>query len=149
RDRASILALPLHFESIHPPVTPEFLSQPLVLQGILKDILLRIEQQHIFGRRVPEHRNKRWIDIEESSIKTRAINSVDRALYQRAVTRLGTAERQLVSLDLDGAGQLPGDKGENLFVPASVADVPGVRLHHECPERMIADFQRNPHPVER
>ena len=147
-DEAAILAFPFDFDSVQASSAAEFFAQARVLLAAREYVFFRIEQQHVLGRTVSQHRDQRRIYVQKSSFQTRAVDAVDRTLHERAVTSFGAAKGLLVSLDLNRAGQLARDEGQNLFVALAIANVLGVRLNHQCPESMTVDLERNPHPVE-
>ena len=82
-----------------------------MFRGIGENIFFRIKQQHFFRRAVAQDGDQCRIHIQKAPFQTGAVNPVHRTLDQRAVARLGTAQRLLVALDLDRAGQLPRHKG--------------------------------------
>src|SRR5579864_8274570 len=122
-NRAAIFAFPLHFESIEPSRTAEFVDQAVVLLRLREHIVFRVEQQHLFGGCVAQHRNQRWVYIKESAFQAGAVYPVHRALHQRTVTSLRSAQGLLIALDLNGAGHLARDECQDLLVAFPVADI--------------------------
>ena len=147
-DEAAILAFPFDFDPVQASGAAEFFAQERVLLAVREYVSLRIEQQNFLGRTVSQHRDQRRIYVQKSSFQARPVNSVDRTLHQRAVASFGAAKGLLVSLDLNRAGQLARDEGQNLFITLAIASVFGVRLNHQCPESVAVDLERNTHPVE-
>ena len=115
-DDGRVFALPANFEAVHAPAAAEFVDQAGMLGGVDEDIFLRIERQDFESGVVAEHSDESGVDVEKMAFEAGTVNSVDGGLYQRAVTGFGAAQGLLVTLAIDGGGQLLGDQGEDILI---------------------------------
>src|SRR5712691_224016 len=103
-DRGTVFAAPAGFEAVHASGAAEFFDQAGVLARLNENIFLGIEGEDFKSGVVAEHSDEGGVDVEKTTFKAGAVDSVDGCLHQRAVAQLGAAESLLVAFAVDGGG---------------------------------------------
>src|ERR1700691_1329277 len=97
---------------------------------------------------MPEHGDKSWIDIEESSTNRASANAEGRAQDQRAGASFGAAQCFFIAFVLNGCSQLLRNKFQDLPVALAETGILTVTLDHEDTDAGGATLQRNAEPVD-
>src|ERR1700691_41284 len=97
---------------------------------------------------MPEHGDKSWIDIEESSTNRASANAEGRAQDQRAGASLGAAQCFFIAFVLDGCSQLLRNKLQDFAVALAETCILTVTLDHKDTDASGAAFERNAEPVD-